>query len=327
MPLRLIGFLWLSALLLPLAAAAQHPGLEIGGRLQPYFATSSVDSMPASAFSLRRARLELEARVDERLSGKFQVEFAGSAPELKDAYVRLDPWPWLGVLAGQAKRPFSRIELSSSSRMPPVERGVQIAGLDALDHYRLIKAQGYAGRGLGVQLLGTFQELPLSPAVRAGLFNGPEGVAEPAARFTLAPLRGLELGAGWSRRAFEGGSEGDAWEADLEYRPANGRFWLAGEVAWGEFDAVAEVAFRGAQGWVSYGFPLAAGPFSRWEPSLRASRGWLESPPAAGGLLLTPGVNLYLEGANRLMLNYDRWLGGDGSEDASSVKVLFQLFF
>lgn len=66
------------------------------------------------------------------------------------------------------------------------------------------------------------------------------------------------------------------------------------------------------------------------EPILRASYSDTESDAGAvvpGGTLLTPGVNIYFGPLNRIMLNYDHWLGGDGSEDASSFKAMFQLAF
>ena len=56
---------------------------------------------------------------------------------------------------------------------------------------------------------------------------------------------------------------------------------------------------------------------------LRIAAGLLE---ATGGTLLTPGVNLWLGGLNRLALNYEIWnpLNGDG---AHSFKAMFQMAF
>jgi hypothetical protein len=69
------------------------------------------------------------------------------------------------------------------------------------------------------------------------------------------------------------------------------------------------------------------------EPMFRVSYAEInadDSPPegldASGGMLFTPGVNLWLGGLNRFSLNYDIWDSQTG-ESAQSFKAQFQLAF
>ena len=51
-----------------------------------------------------------------------------------------------------------------------------------------------------------------------------------------------------------------------------------------------------------------------------------EGPEEGGGTLVTPGVNLYLGGLNRIMFNWDFWNPLTG-ESQNSFKTQFQLAF
>ena len=64
------------------------------------------------------------------------------------------------------------------------------------------------------------------------------------------------------------------------------------------------------------------------EPVLRLSHGRVDDGPGrAGGTLITPGLNVYFGGLNRVMFNYDVWSPrGDGDVERS-FKAMFQLAF
>ena len=92
--------------------------------------------------------------------------------------------------------------------------------------------------------------------------------------------------------------------------------------------------FRGAQGWVGYRTGRVSSGISAVEPLLRVSYGDPDVDgdggivDAAGGTLVTPGVNLWLGGLNRIAINWELWNPDvDGEETVHSAKVLFQMAF
>ncbi len=322
--------------------------IEIAGRLQAQLNTTTAETEPAMEMLLRRVRLEARVRVNDLVSGRIQPDFAGDRVSVKDAFIRLDFAPGFQLLAGQAHRPFSLVEITSSTRILPVERGARLRGVDAAEHYALVNGLRYSDRDVGLQLLGSFADLPLSPTYQAGIFAGPlqrqvgnENSYQLAARATIAPLPRVRLGGAVSRRDFaravperQSGwelSTGTAYSLDVQYGTFAPGLHLIGEVAIGDLDPIRGDSFLGAQGWLAYRTG-AAGPISAVEPLLRASYGSLDLAdtlrPDTGGLLLTPGINLYLGGLNRVMLNYDFWApAAEDRRREGGAKLQFQLAF
>lgn len=315
--------------------------LSIGGRVQTQFSTSSVDSVPVQDWALRRARLETAVRFGETVGGKLQVEFAGNRVAIKDAYMRLSFGPALNVLAGQAHRPFGLVTHTSSAMMAPIERGVRIRGLArARDEYVLVSELGYSDRDVGVQLNGRLP-LPLAPFYAAAYTNGPAHLAsggersyQLSARAGFRPLKSVAVAGSWGRRDFVDAARsrgGHAWAVDAEvggYRPG---MHLVGEVAFGDENPLEERRFLGAQGWVAYRTRPLGGPVDALEPLLRVSYGdpdtGRRSAGEGAGTLVTPGINLYLGGLNRVMLDLDLWRGAHGAPSAQSLKAQFQVAF
>ncbi|HEX8831958.1 MAG TPA: hypothetical protein VF705_12370, partial [Longimicrobium sp.] len=216
---------------------------------------------------------------------------------------------------------------TSSALMAPIERGVRIRGLErAREHYALVSDLGYSERDVGVQLNGRLP-LPLAPFYAAAFTNGPthlvhggERSYQLTARAGFRPLKSLAVAGSWGRRDFvredSAGTHsrgGHAWAVDAEvggYRPG---VHLVGELAFGDEDPLEEQHFLGAQGWLSYRARAL-------EPLLRVSYGDADG----GGTLVTPGVNVYFGGMNRVMLNLDVW---NGAQDAQSLKAQFQMAF
>ncbi|MCA1792138.1 MAG: OprO/OprP family phosphate-selective porin [Thioalkalivibrio sp.] len=112
--------------------------VKIGGRLHTQFNTTSIDGQPASQLFVRRARVELSARVGDRVSGTVHPEFGNDQVTLKDAYVAFDLSPRVTMIAGKAYRPFGLLEQTSSKRILPVERGLRVRGLSDLDGYAVM---------------------------------------------------------------------------------------------------------------------------------------------------------------------------------------------
>jgi hypothetical protein len=365
MPTRHRGALAVTLALLasvtPLAAQQTPPGvvlksgaveISLNGRVQTQFNTTSVDDEPATLMELRRLRLEATVRVNDVVSGRIQPDFApGNRVVMKDAYLRITLDPALQFLAGQAHRPFSPITITTSNRILPIERGVRIRGVDdAWDEFNLVSELGYADRDVGLQVLGSPRGAPLGLSYQAGYFNGParseagsESTHQLAARLAIHPLELLRVGAAWSSRDFvladslavpvglERIERGHAWEVDVEIgayeRP--GPHFVA-EAAIGDVDPHADARFFGAQAWLGWRTGPVGTKISAVEPILRASYGDPDVDGDAGveggGTLLTPGINLYLGGLNRVMFNWDFWNPLAGRSE-NGFKAQFQLAF
>lgn len=342
--------------LLPLAAVAQEPEkegpkltgsvqeIQIGGRVQTQFNTTTAEGVPGTELFLRRARLEVEVKVNDLVSGAIQPEIAGDRLQLKDVYLKLGFSPALQLLAGKAHRPFSLLEQTSSKRILPVERGAALRGLDPQDEYEIVHDLGYSDRDVGLQVMGAPKWAPLGFAYQAGVFRGPlhqragtEDSYQYAARATVRPVERLRLGAAWSARDFASDSlvdgtplrveKGHAWEVDAEYGAFAPGLHFLGEVVFGDYDPFADADFTGAQAWLGYRTRALSRGVTGVEPLLRASWGDVDDGgPVQDGTLLTPGINVYFGPLNRIMLNYDFWSPRRGDAEGS-FKAQFQLGF
>lgn len=72
---------------------------------------------------LDSGRAFIDFRPNKRLKMVLEVEFSGS-PDVRDAYLRYRPLPFLGIRAGNFKKPVSFISLESSWSLPRVARGL-----------------------------------------------------------------------------------------------------------------------------------------------------------------------------------------------------------
>ncbi|HEX8393211.1 MAG TPA: porin [Longimicrobium sp.] len=324
--------------------------LTLNGRVHALFNTTSEEDAPQAEMVLRRVRLEATMRINDLVTGRIQPEFAGSRVSLRDAYVRLTIDPAFNIWAGQAHRPFSAITQLSSNRMVPAERGLRIRGVSgAYDEYALVSELGYSERDLGVQVRGEFKDAPLGLSYAAGWFNGPartdfprENTGQVVARIGAAPAAKVRMNVSWSARDFAvrdsaaGDARvrrGDAWEADVELGTDAGGPHLLVEAVTGDFDPFSGARFGGAQGWLSYRTSRFSRRLSAIEPLVRVSYGdpdtgndMADRAGPHGGTLITPGVNLWLGGLNRVAINYDIWSPREGDR-AQSFKMLFQVAF
>lgn len=338
------------------AAAQEAPGetpgtirvgtaeVTLSGRVQTQFNSTTAEGEPATRWLMRRVRLEARVRAGEVAGGKIQPDFSGERFTLRDAYVTLDFSPALRLLFGQAHRPFGILTRFSSLRMPPVEKGAEIRGVRALDEVNLLRDLGYSSRDIGMQASGAPEGAPLGLAYELAVLQGPAaervsdgGTVQLIARAAVSPAEWLTLGGSWSRRDFapeaepsEAGSarRGSALALDLAVEPVTPGLLLLAEVTSGDYDPWRGATFRGAQAWAAYDWTPPRGAVSMVEPLLRVSRGEVEGAAGVdGGTLLTPGLNLYLGGLNRVMANYDVWIPAGGGRAERSFKAMFQLAF
>ena len=346
----------------PAAAQTLEAGalqVRFTGRMQFQYNTSSVAGQPGT-FDMRRARQAVRLTVDEWIHGLIEADFALGRLALKSAFMELAASPGVNLRFGQYKMPFGLFQRTSSTQTLTIERGLRIRGLDAQladeesgldpalseldgallmgEEQALLDAHGYQGYDMGAQLHGAAGALGYA----VGLFNGngadrrdANGSKTVAGRLTYA-LGGqdapLALGAAAilkDRTAADGTARGHAVELDAEY----GAFRRSGlhiqaELVTGENMGVDET-FLGAQA-VAAWFAALEGPrVEGWELVGRASWGDPSTDRAGdAGVLLTPGLNLYFHGRNRLMANWDVFVPqGELFETRHALRLQAQLHY
>ncbi len=163
--------------------------LSLGMRLHARYEYE--DEAPEHELELVRARFFADFAPAPWLTGQLDVDIA-EVPVIKDAYADAALRPYLHFVAGQLKKPFSRVELLSSGKLPLATRG--------LVNSRLVSDTGFGGRDIGVMLWG---EVGLA-TYALGAFNGtmtaPEvdTAKDVAGRLELALTEAVELGASGS---------------------------------------------------------------------------------------------------------------------------------
>lgn len=315
--------------------------LTITARLHTQFNTTSADGQRGTEWMIRRARLESGARINDVVSGHVQMEFAGNTATVMHAFMDLDFRPELGLRVGRAFKPFGLFSRTASTLFIPIEAGLRIRGVTGLEAYSLLAGLEYGERGTGVQLEGVVRQAPVPVRYNVGWFEGPlagtGGMGELddhafAGRIDAWPSEPMRLGLSWSRRHFvERGAgnravgpliPGNAFALDFEWGTFGPGFHLMTELAVGVADGVTEERFASAGAWSAWRSEVANGPLKNIEPVARVS--WADV--SGGGLLVTPGLNLYFAERNRIMVNYDFWRPAEG-DGAGSFKVMFAMWF
>ena len=350
MPARLAAALLPLALCLPSAARAQieigarAATITVGGRLHTQYALSSIAAAD-NDFFIRRARLIAEVGVNDFLSGRVQTDFAGGGAALKDAYVTFDFSDPLALTFGQFKRSFDLFELASSTDLSLIERDGRIEGLSTCagvgsicSYSRFTEALGYADRDLGMRVAGASGPL----AYQASFTNGTGGdnpdendtksvsgrVGYAATeRITVSAQVGLhdyvDADGNATAVAFGGDVQIGTWRDGLLLQAA-----LVTGDNWQVLDPQLEPAtFLTWQGVVSYYHPLDGERIVGVEPLARVSWGDPDTGvDADSGLLLTPGLVLYVLGRNRIGVNLDYYAPGTGDSELA-FKLQSFLYF
>lgn len=333
--------------------------LDLTGRVQVQYNSTSVDAdvlgfgsdePPAAVFETRRIRFGTNLAHGEMITGKVEADFAGSTAVLKDGWVDMALAGAFRVRAGQFKKPFGLIELTSSAQMPSIERGLRIRGLDdavdaagggvAGEAYRLVSDGGYAGRDIGVMAHGSFGAVGYGVGVFGGEGENRRealGSKAYAGRLTYAVLDRLTVGAGVSvqpsgTQGADGEIEGTAWSVEAEWGEfRGGGLWLVAELTGGDNLLLAGPAMPGmlgAQAMAGW-FLARSGRMDGLEPTLRLSWGDPDTDATDDhGTLVTPGLNLYVGGRNRLMVNGDVYFPGQAGLDAQyALRGQMQVYF
>jgi len=339
--------------------------LKLGftGRLQFQFNTTSVDAQEAgtdvepaaNTFETRRIRAAVELTLADWIGGMIETDVAMGRLQVRQAWIDLGFSDAFALKAGQYKKPFSLIQLTSSSKIPMIERNVRIRDLaDAIEtadadgvlskfhgaallgeEQLLLETLGYDSYDMGASLHGKIGSF----GYEAGLFNGTgsdkadeNGVKSFASRVTyrLPTTTYLTVGAEASVRDYLVGPEtkkGTALGADLEWgeykKPG---VWLMAEGTMG--DNLVGGDFRAAQAVATYYIPTN-GRVEGVAPVFRVSWGDPDQDVADdAGLLLTPGLNLHFFTRNQLMFNWDWYLPqGDAFSKQHAFRAQVQLYY
>jgi hypothetical protein len=356
---------WLMVCAGPVRSQTPPIGVDVTGRMQFQFNTTSVDDADAgetiasSTFETRRVRLGASVEVGDWIRGFIEPEYALGRLQLKQVWMALELDRALVLRAGQFKKPFSAINLTSSTAHPMIERGVRIRGLSSAfdaanagelsrvrgdlligEQHLLLDAQGYLAYDLGVALEGSVGRFGWA----AGVFNGSgpdmrdenDGKSLSArATYALPVEIPLRLGAAWSRRELSWPATtdtetrtGDAFEVDVELGGLRRGWWLLGELSSGT-NLATEERFLGAQAVLARFIATGGTRIEGIEPMARVSYGDPDDEvDDDAGVLLTPGVNLYFVGRNRLMFNWDVFVPeGDRFETYHAGRAQINLFF
>ena len=136
--------------------------LVVGMRVQTRFTFEHPDEGEASGeFSIPRARLQMSGHVfTPNLIFYIQGDFGkGATPTLKDGFIEYAVVPsWFHITAGQFKKPFSRQQLTSSTKLIMVDRSP-------------LDKEYNAGRDIGVSLNNNWKKSPGFEYALA-IFNG-----------------------------------------------------------------------------------------------------------------------------------------------------------
>ncbi len=339
--------------------------IKITGRLQAQYAYSSAAEELSTVFLIRRARITLEIKINDFISGKIQPDYStgfgfSNGLRLKDAYIDMNFVPELILRMGQFKRPFDIFELTSSTQILAIERtGIvrgadDCAGVGSLCSYsRFTEKLAYSDRDVGVEIGGVIDG---HWVWSASMTNGNQ--FEETVRFIQADT-------------FEVFSEGKSFGSRLEYRAADLRvganvaahdyanpvkldrvdygIGYGADVDWGNWtsglhlqvgittgdnwrnldEAGNPSTFWTTQAIVVYKFPLAGGHrVEALEPVARISYGDPDTDVSDdGGLLITPGFVVFFSGRNKLAVNMDIYTPGGDRDTEYSVKVMSYLYF
>ncbi len=321
----------------PLAAQDEYPSVRFEGRLQHQFywldnAAYGEAVGPRNGFFTRRARIEAQARLSERVYVVIEPSYEGGRVEglsLKDAYVDVlltEPRtePPLTLRIGQSKRPFGRYESLSSKNLPSIERGAGM-GLIPSALNDLADDQHLLGRDIGVLLIARVRDRLL---LEAGVYNG-EGESAPrdandaktyAVRAGFAPGGQLSVGAAVVSHEGLPDSLGPtirhhAWGLDAVWgAPGDPGLFVLGEFISGErFDA-SRGRLRGGLLVVAYNILIERAALHSIEPVLRLDRADPDTDaPRDHSTLLGAGFGLYLTDKAQVRVLYERQSFADAS--------------
>jgi Phosphate-selective porin O and P len=319
-------------------------------------------SIAGSSFETRRVRLAAHIDINDWITGLIEPDYALGKLQIRQAYMNLAIDPAFELRMGQFKKPFSQILMTSSLEAAMIERGLRIRDLEeaysaadeaapspVLGSFRgttllgeeqeLLEQFGYDNYDMGVSAHGRLGDVDYE----IGLFNGTgsDRRDENDSKSDTGRLRWhaptalpLHIGAAASYHEVQVSTgaplvDGSAFEVDFEmgaFRREGAH--LIAEAVVGDNLGVGE-RFMAAQGVLSFFLPVTAGRIEGIEPLTRLSWGDPDRRVSGDeGLLVTPGINLYFLGKNRLQFNWDVFIpSGDRFDTKHALRAQAQLAF
>lgn len=316
-------------------------------------------SVPWSTFETRRVRLSLGLTIKGWITGMVEPDFAMAKLALKQTWINLGFSDAFQVRMGQFKKPFSVIQTTSSTQTPTIERAVRIrnladayervddaSGSPVLTRFRgdvmlgeeqeILEMFGYLGYEMGVMAHGRLGAF----GYEAGAFNGTgadtrdntDGKALAARLTWKAPVETpVTLGAAVSYSEIATSTtdvaDGTAWSLEAEVgafrRPG---LHILAELASGT-NLASQEQFLAGQGIASWFTALSGPRVDGVEVVGRASWGDPDrTVDGDQGMLLSPGFNVYFQGRNRFMVNWDVFAPGFDRFDAkNAIRAQVQL--
>jgi len=324
--------------------------LVVGGRVNTQFNATSVDGVAASEFRIRRARLFMQATVNDWLDGVASLEYSNGQAQGLYMFMRGTLAPEFRVSFGQFKRPFDLFEFTSSSLIPVIERGGNIRGFDSCagvgglcSYSHMAVALQYSQLDIGVLLDGAFADSRGTYGVALTNGTGRNRVDDNdaksvSARITWAFAPNLVFSANVSSHDYA-----DSVRSGTRYATAT-----ALDVEWGDYESGPHLLagimtgenwrvdsggstppmFLSWQSIVTYRFGLnPKGRIRALEPLARVN--WTDpnrSSAGDSGVLLTPGLVAHFEDRHKLAINVDAWDPSLGSR-AWGLSVQTYLYF
>ena len=179
---RALGIAVLTTAVGAASLAAQAPNIQVQGRIQLQYRSSSGDSTINGGvgynrnsvnnyFEIRRLRIQTNVRFGDNINLVIQPSFEMGALRMRDAFVRVGVMRNIFLVAGQEKSPFQRYELTSSNNLLSIERGVRILRLANREGLNDILTQnGYTSHdlGAGVELESNDHHFFVKGAIQGG---------------------------------------------------------------------------------------------------------------------------------------------------------------
>jgi hypothetical protein len=327
--------------------------ITITGRVQTMWYTSSIQGDPGNEFLVRRARVAMKMKINDWIGGIVEPDFAAGSGnvDLKDCYVKMSPNENIDIIMGQTKRRFDLFELTSSTQILVIERDGRIGRRKKPSLSTFTEGAGYSDRDVGLFVMAhdgkerfNFEGAVTNgaganekPTIGAKAFQGRMSM-KPVAKTDFMFNVGVSVKPQQTVDATNDTSTAynAAFEGSIEYGNFNKGPHVQAGLVIGDNPATYSATtddFKSAtafQAIGSYKMPLQNNHwFESVEPLIRI--GYADPNTDVdddGGILLTPGINLFVVNRTRLSANIDIFSPqASGADTEVSFKAASWLYF
>jgi hypothetical protein len=216
--------------------------LNIGARVQTRYQYDAVDGLgdiaddgtgtdDKQSFSIPRARLTLKGNAyGKNLTYKFETDFGKGLVNLKDFFANYKFSDRIHVRVGQWKRPFSRQQINSSSKLSLVDRAITDKLYDTGRDIGLAVHNNYEKSPEFEWALGVFNGASVKPAITTSVVYDPDENAVNASSKmsnTISRLQPVFVGrVGYNMGGIKGYCEGDQKGGDFRLAVGLGAMWF-----------------------------------------------------------------------------------------------------